>query len=167
LCYVEHRVPFPRNPFSPVTVLVGRSGTGKSNLVQAIRFLRNFLLNPGEAINYEFGWEGIIPAGQKGAKTSLEVSFTVPGEGREYNYQIGFARAGNANPTLHVESLALGNDTLFSRFRNATSPAQWNWKVAPKVEPMPLPGGKEVGQEVERSFTSCPLSSAWAMAGVA
>jgi predicted ATPase len=124
----------------PVTVLVGRSGTGKSNLVQAIRFLRNFLLDPQQAVNYEFGWERIIPAGQKGAQPSLDVHFTVPGEEREYNYLLGFARAGNANPTLHVESLALGNDTLFSRFRNATSPTQWNWKVAPKVEPMPHPG---------------------------
>src|SRR5579859_6026213 len=124
----------------PVTVLVGRSGTGKSNLVQAIRFLRNFLLNPEQAVGYEFGWERIIPAGQKAANTSIDVRFTVPGEEREYNYVIGFARVGTANPVLHVESLELGNDTLFSRFRNATSPAQWNWKVAPKVEPMPHPG---------------------------
>ena len=60
----------------PVTVLVGRSGTGKSNLVQAIRFLRNYLLNPQEAINYEFGWQRIVPVGEKSPKTSIEVSFS-------------------------------------------------------------------------------------------
>lgn len=27
----------------PLTVLIGRSGTGKSNFVQAIRFLRDYL----------------------------------------------------------------------------------------------------------------------------
>ena len=32
----------------PVTVLVGRSGTGKSNVVQAIRFLRNLLINQAQ-----------------------------------------------------------------------------------------------------------------------
>ena len=30
---------------SPVTVLIGRSGVGKSNFLRAIRFLRNYLLN--------------------------------------------------------------------------------------------------------------------------
>ena len=30
---------------SPVTVLVGKSGTGKSNFVQALRFLRDVLLS--------------------------------------------------------------------------------------------------------------------------
>ena len=43
----------------PITVLVGRSGTGKSNFVQAIRFLRNLLLNTREAINHEGGWDRI------------------------------------------------------------------------------------------------------------
>ena len=82
----------------PVTVLVGRSGTGKSNLVQAIRFLRNYLLNPQEAINYEFGWQRIAPAGEKSSKTSIEVSFSVPGEDWEYDYRIGFGTHPQ-NPT--------------------------------------------------------------------
>ena len=30
---------------SPVTVLVGKSGTGKSNFVQAFRFLRDVLIS--------------------------------------------------------------------------------------------------------------------------
>ncbi len=49
----------------PVTVLVGRSGTGKSNFVQAIRFLRNLLINPQQAIAYEGGWQRIVPVGEK------------------------------------------------------------------------------------------------------
>src|SRR5438552_16849797 len=77
--------------FDPVTVLVGRSGTGKSNLVQAIRFLRNLLLNYNEAISYEFGWDRIAPVGEKSPKTSIEVSFAVPGDDKEYSYRIVFA----------------------------------------------------------------------------
>ncbi len=124
----------------PVTVLVGRSGTGKSNLVQAIRFLRNYLLNPEAAVNYEFGWDRIVPVGEKSAKTSIEVEFTVPGEEREYHYRIGFgSRPGYGGPGLYGESLALGQETLFSRGRNATSPNQWIWQHPPKVEPVPPP----------------------------
>jgi predicted ATPase len=122
----------------PVTVLVGRSGTGKSNLVQAIRFLRNYLLNPQEAINYEFGWQRIVPEGAKSPKTSLEASFSVPGEDREYTYQIGFGAQPN-NPTqlfLTSEGLSLGSEPLFSRDRSPTT-NQWNWQHAPNVEPVP------------------------------
>src|SRR2546429_6932110 len=74
----------------PVTVLIGRSGTGKSNIVQAIRFLRNLLLNYNEAISYEFGWERIVPVGGQKPATSIEVFFSVPGEDLEYNYAIRF-----------------------------------------------------------------------------
>src|SRR5438034_8713161 len=74
----------------PVTVLAGRSGTGKSNLVQAIRFLRNLLLNQEQAINYEGGWQRIVPVGKEKPKTSIEVIFSVPGEERDYNYRITF-----------------------------------------------------------------------------
>lgn len=64
----------------PVTVLVGRSGTGKSNVVQAIRFLRNLLLDCQQAVVYEAGWERIVPEGEKTPQPSLEVIFSVPGK---------------------------------------------------------------------------------------
>ena len=64
----------------PVTVLVGRSGTGKSNIVQALRFLRNYLLGGDNAINYELGWERIIPVGVNKPKTLIQVTFSLPGE---------------------------------------------------------------------------------------
>lgn len=123
----------------PVTVLVGRSGTGKSNLVQAIRFLRNYLLNPGEAINHEFGWQQIVPVGEKSPKTSLEVSFSVPGEDREYSYRIGFGAHPGHGPNelfLVAEGLSLGSEPLFSRTRSPTN-FQWNWQHPPNVTPVP------------------------------
>ena|SRR5437773_505475 len=89
----------------PVTVLVGRSGTGKSNFVQAIRFLRNVLLNQEQAINYERGWERIVPVGEKKPKTAIEVIFSIPGEDRDYNYRIAFE---NEYQKLQAERLLLG-----------------------------------------------------------
>jgi predicted ATPase len=129
----------------PVTVLVGRSGTGKSNLVQAIRFLRNYLLNPQEAVSYEFGWARIIPVGENEPKTLIEVTFSVPGEERDYNYQISFQkRPGHGDPSLQAESLRLGNECLFSReFGQEKGPttfrqgAHWHWQTPPKVALQP------------------------------
>src|SRR5947207_442184 len=74
----------------PVTVLIGRNGTGKSNIVQAIRFLRNLLLNFGEAITIEFGWDHIVPVGEERPGTSIELFFSVPGEEVEYHYAVRF-----------------------------------------------------------------------------
>jgi len=124
----------------PVTVLVGRSGTGKSNLVQAIRFLRNYLLNPVEAIQYEFGWDRIVPVGETKPKTSIEVCFSVPGEESRYTYFIGFGPPGltqfphNAMG-LKEERLSLKNNPIFSRIKRENN--QWEWKIVTQVSPMP------------------------------
>jgi predicted ATPase len=126
----------------PVTVLIGRSGTGKSNLVQAIRFLRNFLLNPQEAVNYEFGWDRITPVGEKNPKTSIELSFSVPGEDREYEYMIGFGtRPGQPTPVLSAEKLTFGGNILFSRNRVKQPPQPpWDWEKAPDLAVLPFIG---------------------------
>jgi predicted ATPase len=121
----------------PVTVLVGRSGTGKSNLVQAIRFLRNVLLNQEQAINYEWGWQRISPVGEKAPKTSIEVVFSVPGEDRDYNYRIAFGMfPGYGSLKLQSERLVLGEENIFSR---SWSPNGWAWPKAPDVAVMPHP----------------------------
>jgi predicted ATPase len=123
----------------PVTVLIGRSGTGKSNLVQAIRFLRNLLLNFQEAINYEFGWERIAPVGEPKPKTSIELFFTVPGVDLEYNYFVAFRTPGQqrfpGQIQLGEERLSLGKEKIYSRMR--TDAGQWEWKVVPNVAPSP------------------------------
>jgi predicted ATPase len=124
----------------PVTVLVGRSGTGKSNLVQAIRFLRNILLDFNEAIQYERGWPHISPVGATNPKTSIEVSFSVPGEEQDFNYCIGFGNLVN-NPSARVlteERLSLGKEQIFSRQRNLNN--AWAWGIIPKVSPLPHVG---------------------------
>jgi predicted ATPase len=119
----------------PVTVLVGRSGTGKSNIVQAIRFLRNILLNQEQGINYEWGWERIVPVGEKKPKTSIEVTFTLPGEDEEYTYRIAFGVIAQHNfpnqVILKAEHLSLGKNMIFSRVRDDSR--GWMWEKAPEV----------------------------------
>jgi predicted ATPase len=135
-----------------VTVLVGRSGTGKSNLVQAIRFLRNLLLDQNEAVAYEFGWQRIIPVGESKPKPTIEVWFTIPGEECEYSYRIGFGMPGHQkwpSPTplpLKEERLSLGNDLLFARLLKDNG--EWQWEKAPGVSPTPSPNhsGPMLGQ---------------------
>jgi len=126
--------------FDPVTVLVGRSGTGKSNTVQALRFLRNFLLGGAEqAANYEGGWQRIVPVGEKKPKTSFEVTFSLPGEDEDYAYAIGFGCQGQqqfpAQIILRLESLALGKEVIFSR--SHTDANRWDWQKAPAVAVLP------------------------------
>jgi predicted ATPase len=129
----------------PVTVIVGRSGTGKSNFVQAIRFLRNFLLNPEQAANYEWGWDRIVPVGEKKPRTSIEVTFSIPSSDQEYVYGLYFGSSRNQRSyALNSEILRLGDEVVFSRNwkdvsagtpRPAGLPggASWNWKKAPNI----------------------------------
>ena len=122
--------------FDPVTVLVGRSGTGKSNIVQAIRFLRNILLNQEQAIGYEGGWWRIVPVGEKHPKTSIEVAFSFPGQEHEYNYRIAFrSEDGQDRDRLMAERLVVGQDTIFSRSLAPNS--GWKWETEPGVSPVP------------------------------
>lgn len=125
----------------PVTILIGRSGTGKSNIVQAIRFLRNLLINFDAAVLYEFGWERIVPAGERRPRTAVEVLFSIPGSQLDYFYRVGFrtdARQHWPGPIkLAEESLKLGDEFLFSRA--CSDAGQWEWKAVPKVSPPPPP----------------------------
>jgi predicted ATPase len=125
----------------PVTVLVGRSGTGKSNVVRAIRFLRNLLLNYQQAVNYEGGWGRIVPEGEETPQPSLEVIFSVPGEEWEYSYAVVFGLLAGP-PTfqglmrMSAERLSLGEEIIFSRVREPRT--NWAWAKSPKVTPVPV-----------------------------
>ena len=127
----------------PVTVLVGRSGTGKSNFVQAIRFLRNLLLNPGEAVNYEGGWGRILPVGEKEPGLSITVEFSVPGEDADYEYQLRFGVLkgqlfANTAPTVIREGLKLGDKHLFLWVHDGRA---ITWEHAPNLASVPRPTG--------------------------
>jgi predicted ATPase len=132
-----------------VTVLVGRSGTGKSNIVQAIRFLRNILLNEGHAVAYELGWQRIVPVGESRPKPTIEVWFTVPSENDDYNYCVTYGTLGQSQfpgqILLREERLSLGSEVLFSRTKKDDN--QWEWRNAPRVSPVPKshPDGPMMG----------------------
>jgi predicted ATPase len=123
----------------PVTVLIGRSGTGKSNLVHAIRFLRNLLLNYELAIAYEKGWHCIVPVGQEEPKTSIEVLFALPGDEVDYTYAISFGTPHGQKFGGHLEltgeRLTLGSKMLFSRHRDNSN--SWKWDHLPDLSPRP------------------------------
>lgn len=125
-----------------VTVLVGRSGTGKSNIVQAIRFLRNLLIDLNQAVQHEGGWIRIVPAGEAAPRTSLHVWFMLPGNDQVFQYRIEFAMSPGQSfspgkdPHLTMECLILGNETLFSRSVEA-SKGGWRWDKSPPVAAVP------------------------------
>jgi predicted ATPase len=119
---------------APVTVLIGRSGVGKSNFLRAIRFLRNFLLAPSEAIAQEGGWPRIWPFGVP-APLSFSVRFAIPGYAKSFTYEVGWqSHAQNRdNAFVIAERLMLGDELVFAR-----DPKSWGrWPgggAAPHVE---------------------------------
>jgi predicted ATPase len=128
----------------PVTVLIGRCGTGKSNIVQSLRFLRNLLLEGMEAaVRHEQGWERIVPAGEHQPATSIEVVFSLPGEDKELTYSISFGylqqHTFQRQMILRSECLLLGTDVLFSRSRNLASnrSVAWEWEKLPYLSTPP------------------------------
>ncbi|HWE97166.1 MAG TPA: AAA family ATPase [Tepidisphaeraceae bacterium] len=122
---------------SPVTVLIGRSGVGKSNFLRAIRFLRNFLLLGDTAINLEGGWARIWPFG-KTAPLSFSARFTIPGFSGSFTYDVSWQSYQVRNQSgMHVdaERLLLGDTVIFDR--NGQNWARW-----PGEGPAPQGGGR-------------------------
>jgi predicted ATPase len=121
---------------SPVTVLIGRSGVGKSNFLRAIRFLRNFLLDSDAAVRHEGGWPRIWPFGEP-APLSLSIRFRIPGYSKSFVYDVSWeSHAPNLhNVSVSAEALSLGGDTIFNRAAN-----QWiKWPEQGKA-PQNVPG---------------------------
>ncbi len=120
----------------PVTVLIGRSGTGKSNLFDALRFLRDCVqsLNGQVASHNLGGWARIIPATASGpVSISFSVRFAGPGLAEEYEYILAFRQLPpHPGPQLTEEKLSLGGRVLFHRDAG-------RWVQAPSVVNVPAP----------------------------
>lgn len=99
---------------SPVTVLIGRSGVGKSNFLRAIRFLRYFLLQADAAVQHEGGWPRIWPFGVP-APLSFSVRFTIPGYSESFKYEVSWQPhpQDKTNAFLNAERLSLGEAVVF------------------------------------------------------
>jgi hypothetical protein len=126
----------------PVTVLIGRSGTGKSNFVRALRFLRNLLLGQdahwAHAMALEGNWSRILPAqGKREAVLKIELEFTVPGRKEVFNYCVA-ARSIGVAVLVCFERLLVGGDELFCRARDSRRPLA-DWVRPPPVTSVPDP----------------------------
>ncbi len=121
--------------FEPVTVFIGRSGTGKSNFFDALQFLRDCVSSRnGEiASNNLGGWQRIIPAtAADPVKVSFSVRFSGPGIVEEYQYDYAIRKHPTQSFLIDEEKLILGERALFHR--NPT-----NWIRPPAVVTPPPP----------------------------
>ncbi len=139
---------------SPVTVLVGRSGTGKSNFVHALRFLRD-VLSAKQHPQQE--WPEMRPmTAAPDAATAFEVEFAVEGVDGGFQYKLSIHKNGPGQPP-YEERLALGDRCFFHQVNNDRSPA--SWIVEPELIPVPNPGAIALGRipsisEVVIAFTA-------------
>jgi predicted ATPase len=124
--------------FGPVTVLVGRSGTGKTNFVTALRFLRNYLF-VGQYGLQEFGdWRQLIPATGQKTPMEFEVVFDVKGIEAPFEYLVRLHEQGLGAP-VSEESLKLGEEWLFRQ-------VEGKWHSEPQLVSVPQPGEPAIGR---------------------
>jgi hypothetical protein len=119
---------------SPVTVLVGKSGTGKSSFVQALRFLRDVLLSK---FHLQQAWHQLRPVMVPDAPTSFRIEFSVAGIDEEFRYELSIVNGGPAQPP-ESERLTLGARCLFHQVKPARVAAKW--EVEPELIQVPTPG---------------------------
>jgi predicted ATPase len=125
--------------FGPVTVLVGRSGTGKTNFVTALRFLRNYLFFEPTILLQQFGdWQHLIPATRQKSPMVFEVVFDVKGIDALFEYRMILNEQGPHSPVSH-ESLRLGEECLFRQDDK-------KWRHEPQLVPVPQPGPPALGR---------------------
>src|SRR5947209_5504853 len=77
----------------PVVVLIGRSGSGKSNFVEALRWLRDFLtLRSIETVQQRHGgWDVVLSAtAPKPIALSYSLTFAAPGLNEDFQYELRF-----------------------------------------------------------------------------
>jgi hypothetical protein len=115
----------------PVTVVIGQSGTGKSNFFDALRFLRDCVksLNAQFAADTQGGWARIKPVTANG-QVSLSFSLRFTGPLDDYSYFLAFHPG--LSDQVKEEKLTLGKRVLFHRDAG-------RWIEAPTVVSPPPP----------------------------
>jgi hypothetical protein len=124
---------------SPVTVLVGKSGTGKSNFVTAIRLLRDLLAGPHRLGEYG-DWRTLMPALARKGPMAFDVEFEVPGFDERFQYSL---LLHEKQPTPVRESFSYGGKHLFVQ---GLEKGGIRWIVEPPLVSVPEPGPISLGR---------------------
>ena len=117
----------------PLTVLIGRSGTGKSNFVGAIRALRD-LLSSGDTTQLP----AFRPLKAPIATLGYHIDLQIPQSPDSYTYWIEFSPWSLQHRTPSVERLMFGERMLFYK-------RDQKWIAQPKVVPEVPIGGITLG----------------------
>jgi predicted ATPase len=139
---------------SPVTVLVGRSGTGKSNFVQALRFLRDLLTSERFV---QQSWARLRPLMASDGPTSVHVEFSVAGIEEKFQYELAINNKGGPAQPPDRERLSLGDRCLFHQVNAGHGSGRW--MVEPELIRVPMPGAIALGRipsisEIVIAFTA-------------
>jgi hypothetical protein len=125
---------------SPVTVFIGKSGTGKTNFASAIKFLQRCLSSSiQEAANCD--QKSRCVTNLSGAM-GFEVVFRVPEFSEQFNYTIRL----NDQHFINVpreETLSYGSRTIFKQVQREDMPPKW--EIEPSVVPTPQAGNLALG----------------------
>lgn len=139
---------------TPVTVLVGRSGTGKSNFVHALRFLRDVLISSQP---WQQSWPRLRPALASDEPTTFFIEFSVAGVKERFRYELSINKVGPVHPPDN-ERLLLGDQCLFHQ-QAAAGPGAPRWLVEPRLLQIPPAGAIALGRipsitEIVIAFTA-------------
>lgn len=118
----------------PLTVLIGRSGTGKTNFVHAIRFLRDCLNSRNVDYPALVGTQRVLHLDHQKEPLVYELSFSISGLDAIFSYSL---LAGPTSGRID-ESLRVGDQVLYHHNGQ-------KWVVPPKVIPPPPPHGIMLG----------------------
>jgi hypothetical protein len=126
---------------SPVTVFIGKSGTGKTNFASAIKFLRDCLaLGRQEAASRSPNHKCLTnPLGAP----EFEVVFSVPEFAEHFVYILKLSEQHIAHPPRE-ESLAYGSRMVFKQISQPHMSAQW--EVKPGLASVPQAGELALGR---------------------
>jgi len=124
---------------SPVTVLIGKSGTGKTNFISAIRFLRDYLAGHQDELARQ--QSACKCATNPSGTMEFEIEFTVPELADAFHYAITFGEQVQAHPKS--ESLRYGARVVFAQGLVESGPGVHDlpqWSARPGLVNVPNPG---------------------------